>query len=161
MSPATTQCNHGFRGCSTRKMALGCVVWVLLGTAAPGATTAPASPPNTDFQPRLNESVYQPNTTRDPFLKSGQSNGLSPSPDRPTDPTNIHLDGFLGSTNNLSAIVNGWVLNLNKPIQVETASGRLQIKAIRIALDGVVLEVDGKRVELKRATEGLPPKPPE
>ena len=122
-----------------------------------GATNAPAVPPSAEFQPRLTTSVYQPVAPRDPFLKPGASN----LPGRLTtaNPALLHLDGFLGSTNNLTAIVNGLALNLNQPVVLETPSGRIQIKAVQITFARVIVEVGGQRVELKRTTENPAPKP--
>jgi len=107
---------------------------------------------------RLNLSVYQPVAARDPFLKPGANVALVSM--QTADPTVLHLDGLLGSTNDLTAIVNGWAISLNKPVVLETAGGRLQIKAVKISFEGVILEVGGKRVELKRFTENLPLQPP-
>ena len=134
----------------------GLIVAVLLSAIVTelNATNAPAPPPSSEFQPRLNLSAYQPVTARDPFLKPG-ANG-SPVSLKMADSTIFHLDGLLGSTNDLTAIVNGWAISLNKPVVLETASGRIQIKAVKISFEGVILEVGGKRVELKRFTENLP-----
>ena len=132
----------------------------LLGVVLAGAATtlgaAPSAAPlqTGDFQPRLKSSVYQPVASRDPFLAPGAS-AVSTGPAN-AEPTTFRLDGFLGQTNNLSAIVNGVVLSLNKPVMLETGGGRIAIKAVQITMNGVVLEVGGKRLELKRATASLP-----
>ena len=123
---------------------------VLVGTAVlvVGATTAPAPPSNSNFQHQLINSVYQPIVSRDPFL-SRDENLILTGP-KTVDLRTFHLDGFLGPANNLNAVVNGWVLSLNKPVVIETATGHIQIKAVQIALDGVVLEVGDQHVKLKR-----------
>jgi len=104
--------------------------------------------PSEEFQPRLNFSVYQPSISRDPFLKPGTV--LSSAGLKTADVTLFHLDGFLGSTNNPTAIINGMVLNLNKPVLLETERGSIQVKAVKITLKGVTLEVAGKLVEVQR-----------
>ena len=92
--------------------------------------------------------MYQPIVSRDPFL-SRDENLILTGP-KTVDLRTFHLDGFLGPANNLNAVVNGWVLSLNKPVVIETATGHIQIKAVQIALDGVVLEVGDQHVKLKR-----------
>ena len=122
----------------------GFIVAILVGTAvcSLGAPAAPVSPPSNEFKPRLNNSVYEPVKTRDPFLPPGFS-GMISSTIKAADPTVFHLDGFLGATNNLTAIVNGLALSLNKAVVLETENGRMTIKAVQISLSGVVLEVGG------------------
>ena len=136
--------------------ACGLIIGALVGGGAQGlgATALPAPPAGDGFHPQLTISVYQPVAVRDPFLKPGASN--LPAGLKTANPSLWHLDGFLGSTNDLTAIVNGLPLSLNKPVMLETASGRIQIKAVTITLMGVVLEVDGKRLELKRAADPQP-----
>ena len=118
----------------------------LAGTVAPVVLT------NSDFAPRLNSSTYQPTAVRDPFFISG-TRAVPTGPKTVAEPTIFHLDGFLGSTNHLTAIVNGWVLSLNKPLIIETDNGKLEIKAVKITFAGVTLEVGGKQIELKRASD--------
>ena len=134
--------------------ACGLLLATLLITVGRGlaGTGTPAALPTSDFAPRLNNSVYQPTSIRDPFLAAGTS--VAPVGTKPAaEPTTFHLDGFLGSSNRLAAIVNGWVLSLNKPMVVETANGKLEIKAVQITFAGVILEVGGKRIELKRTAD--------
>jgi len=121
----------------------------LAGTAVPVVLT------NSDFAPRLNSSTYQPTAVRDPFFNPGPS-AVPTGPKAVAEPTTFHLDGFLGSTNHLTAIVNGWVLSLNKPLIIETDNGKIEIKAVKITFAGVTLEVGGKRIELKRSADNLP-----
>ena len=141
----------------------GFIAAVLVGAVARGlgGTATPVPPPTANFQPRLTNSVYQPTASRDPFLKSGENIVPAGSNEKPStdSSTPFHLDGFLGASNDLVAIVNGWVLTLNKPRVLETATGPVQIKAVKITFDGVMLDVGGKIVELKRATAPPPPKP--
>ena len=119
----------------------------LAGTAAPVVLTS------SDFAPRLNSSTYQPTAVRDPFFNPGTSTAVPTGPKAVAEPTTFHLDGFLGSTNHLSAIVNGWVLSLNKPLIIETDNGKIEIKAVKITFAGVTLEVGGKPIELKRSAD--------
>ena len=130
------------------------VILVAASLRSLGAPAAPVPPPSNEFKPQLNNSVYETAKPRDPFLPPGVS-GVVSSNIKAADPTVFHLDGFLGSTNNLTAIVNGLALSLNKPVVVETETGRITIKAVQISLSGVVLEVGGKRVELKRVSENV------
>ena len=134
----------------------GFIMAILVGIAVRslGAPAAPVSPPSNEFKPQLNNSVYEPTKPRDPFLPPGVS-GVVSSNIKAADPTIFHLDGFLGSTNNLTAIVNGLALSLNKPAVLETEAGRITIRAVQISLAGVVLEAGGKRLELKRVSENV------
>ena len=127
-----------------------------LGGRGLAGTATPVVVPNSDFPPQLNLSQYQPTALRDPFFKPGTSAAPTGPKTVMAEPTTFHLDGFLGSTNHLSAIVNGWVLSLNKPLVVQTDNGKLEIKAVQISFAGVILEVGGKRIELKRASDNLP-----
>lgn len=119
-----------------------------------GAATGPAALASDGFQPRLNISVYQPVTSRDPFLTPGAR--ASPAKSTTTDATMFRIDGVFGSPKKMTAIVNGAALSLNKPVVIDTASGRIQVKAVQITFEGVVLEVGGQRVEVKRAADKLP-----
>ena len=122
-----------------------------------GATTGPAPLSNDEFQPRLNMSVYQPVAPRDPFLTPGAR--VSPANSTLADATMFRIDGVFGSPKKMTAIVNGAALSLNKPIVLDTTSGRIQVKAVKITFEGVVLEIGGQRVEVKRVADNLP-KPP-
>ena len=124
------------------------VAFGLLMVTTGGAGPAPVAPPNNEFQPQLVFSVYQPTAPRDPFLKPGTV--LSSSGLKTADATLFHFDGFLGSTNNPTVIINGIALNLNKPVLLETERGSIQVKAVKITLKGVTLEVAGKLVEVPR-----------
>jgi len=121
---------------------------------AGNAVSEPVAQPNGGFQPTNNVSVYQPVASRDPFTKPG-ANNLKTS-----DSAMFHIDGVFGSTKKMTAIVNGSAISLNKPVFLETASGRTQVKAVKITFNEVVLEVGNQRVELKRAIENQPVKPP-
>jgi len=127
-------------------------IWVAVCSRGLAGTAAPVVLTNSDFSPRLNSSTYQPTAVRDPFFKSGTSAVLA-GPKAVAEPTTFHLDGFLGSTNHLTAIVNGWVLSLNKPLIIETDNGKIEIKAVKITFAGVTLEVGGKQIELKRSPD--------
>ena len=142
-----------------RAVSVGVLIAMLAGTAARGlgAAPAPLPPPNNNFHPALNTSTYQTLAARDPFLKPGEN--LVPTGPKTIDQKTFHLDGFLGATNDLTAIVNGWVLRLNKPVAIETATGRIQIKAVQITLEGVVLEVGGQLMKLQRDIASAPMKP--
>ena len=148
--------NWGSRAVSVCEL----ITVVLVGAVAivVGATTAPAPPSNSDFQYNLNNSVYQPIVSRDPFLSRDENLALTGP--KTVDTRTFHLDGFLGPANNLNAIVNGCVLSLNKPIVVKIATGHIQIKAVQITLEGVVLEVGGQHVKLKCDAAKALEKPP-
>ena len=152
---ASYRCSPPVR--SDRRVVRGFVFAVLVGLGSRGlaGTATPVVLPNTDFPPQLNLSQYQPTALRDPFFKPGSSTAPTGPKAIMAEPTTFHLDGFLGSTNHLSAIVNGWVLSLNKPLVIDTATGKLEIKAVQISFAGIILEVGGKRIELKRASDNL------
>jgi len=132
----------------------GFIIAILLAVRSRGlaGTAAPVVLTNSDFAPHLNRSTYQPTAVRDPFFNPGTSAVLT-GPKAVAEPTTFHLDGFLGSTNHLTAIVNGWVLSLNKPLIIETDNGKIEIKAVKITFAGVTLEVGGKQIELKRSPD--------
>ena len=133
---------------------------VVAGRAAsgPAATAGPVPVPPGEFQPRLTISTYQPATTRDPFIQPGTSG--APARNLATDPTLFHIDGLFGTTKKMTAIINGSAVSLNKSVVLDTASGRISVKAVTITSEGVVLEVGGQHVELKRVTDDQARKPP-
>ena len=156
MNPQTNNCGRFTRRNQVMLAAFGLIFSALVGNAAsePVAAVEPAPQLSSGFQPRNNISVYQPIVPRDPFTKPGTNS------QKISGPTMFHIDGLFGSTKKMTAIVNGSAISLNKPAFLETASGRTQVKAVKITFDEVVLEVGGQCVELKRATENQPAKPP-
>jgi len=142
------------------RVALGFIGAAVVGGAAHGlgATGAPVPLPSGEFPPQLNRSVYQPVVARDPFRQPGASDG--PTCRKTVDSSLFHIDGLFGSTKKMTAIVNGSALSLNTPVVLDSTSGRIQVKAVKITYDGVILEIGSQRVEVKRATENLPMKPP-
>ena len=155
------------------RLAMG-VVAVLLVSEALAARTKAASAPSTEtnrtvasatgeFNPQLLRSAYKPNTTRDPFMKLGSNATGGGAFQLAAGPGSFHLQAILWSPANPSAVVNNELLDLNKSVILSTASGNMEVKAVEITQERVVLEVAGQRVELKlnpnpEQPAGKPPK---
>ena len=147
-------------------------VTVLLMRAALAAPTnaAPALATKTkqnevsgsvEFNPQLIHSAYKPGVLRDPFLKPGLTAGSSASRLATTSHGTFRLQAILWSPTDPSADVNGAWLSSNKSVILNTASGNVEVKAVEIGRDRVVLEIAGQRVELKLNPEQPAGGPPE
>ena len=114
------------------------------------------------FDLELIRSVYKPDKARDPFLKPGTtaigSNGLKMVT---AGQLVFRLQAILWSPTNPSVVVNDQLLDLNKSVVFSTASGDVEVKAVEIGRERVVLEVAGQRVELRLNPEQPSGKPPE
>jgi len=148
------------------------VVMVLLTRAALAAPTnsAPVLTTKTnrnevsesvEFNPQLIRSVYKPRVSRDPFLKPGLTDGSGASRLAMTSHGTFRLQAILWSPTNPSAVVNDQFLSLAKSVILSTASGNVEVKAVEIGRDRVVLDVAGQRVELKLNPEQPMGGPPE
>jgi hypothetical protein len=95
----------------------------------------------------LVRSVYKPNKVRDPFLKPGTT--ASTASDEIKAATagqfNFRLQAIFWSPANPSAVVNDQLLDLNKKMILSAASGDVEVKAVEIGRDRVILEVAGQR----------------
>lgn len=109
-----------------------------------------ATPSQPNFKPELKLSSYSPEKARDPFGGgAAKSSGGSAVSTTSEGSVGLKLEGILYQTINPSAIVNGRLILVNKPTTVRMGSGEVEIKAIEITRDTVVLEVGGQKIELK------------
>ena len=115
--------------------------------ARAGAATGSNSAPHLG----LSLSTYTTKTPRDPFGSEVPT---------PTDPTvvgaahpvgaeNLKLMGILYSAASPAALVNNQLVELNKPVKIQTAQGEAEVKAVVITREMVRLEVGGQKVELR------------
>ena len=110
----------------------------------------------------LIRSVYKPDKARDPFLKPGtMAIGSDGRETATAGQLVLRLQAILWSPANPSAVVNDQLLDINKSVIFSTASGDVKVKAVEIGRERVVLEVGGRRVELRLNPEQPSGKPPE
>jgi hypothetical protein len=103
------------------------------------------------FNPEISKSVYSPVSVRDPF-GSGGAKSVSASDGERTrvvGPSLLKLKGILYHTVHPSAIVNDQLVELNKSVMVQTEQGPVEIKALQMTREVVLLEVGGQKVELR------------
>lgn len=109
--------------------------------------------PESKSAPRfiLTLSTYTTQTARDPFgaevLKTPGTTGAG-SPGA-AGAEGFKLMGILYDAANPSALVNDQLVELNKPVRMQTGRGEVEVKAVTITRDLVVLEVGGQKVELR------------
>jgi hypothetical protein len=111
-----------------------------------GGVVRAAPEASKDFQPELRFSTYQPTKLRDPFggtrATAGSSGPVS------SGPAAFQLQGILYDTKNPMAIVNNQPVALNKLVKVPVGGSEIEVKAVELTREKVVLEVGGKRLEL-------------
>ena len=118
------------------------VIWLLVCANA-GAATASKD----GFDPNLQTSVYNPVKQRDPFSQAGAPAATAAAA-ATTAPTDFHLEGILYQPVSPSAIVNDKLVTLGKTTTLDVDGGQIQVKAIEITRNRVVLEAGGQKVEL-------------
>jgi hypothetical protein len=114
-----------------------------------------AQPAAEENKLKLQESSYAPTKGRDPFFVPKE---LVVKANVATATVSLNLQGILYEANNPSAIVNDQLVTLNKTVTLTVGGAELQVKAIQITRDLVVLEVGGQRTEL-HLTQETKPKP--
>jgi len=96
-------------------------------------------------------STYATQNSRDPFgaqvAGSTDTNGASTVPS--IDVGTLKLMGILYDTAHPSALVNDQLLELNRPVKMQTAQGEVEVKALKITRELVVLQVGGQQMELR------------
>jgi hypothetical protein len=118
------------------------VLWLFVCLSA-GAATGTPTPPGF----RLEPSVYKPGKTRDPFMVAGAARAsVTGVASRPVD---FRLQGILFESANPSAIINDQLVTLNKIVSLSAGGVDIQVKAVEITRERVVLEVGGQQVELR------------
>lgn len=106
-----------------------------------------ATPSQPNFKPELKLSSYSPEKARDPFGgETAKSSGGSATTEGTV---GLKLQGILYQATNPSAIINGQLVLVNKPTMVRMGPGEVEVKAVEITRNAVVLEVGGQKIELK------------
>lgn len=108
---------------------------------------AGAAPAPTEFTTDLQVSSYNPSKTRDPFT----ARTVKKTPEVkvvPGTPIVFQLQGILYQDNNPSAMVNDHLLTVNKVTTMKTGDKTVEVRAVEITREKVVLETGGQRVEL-------------
>jgi len=95
----------------------------------------------------LSLSAYTPQSERDPFgSEVPKSTGAT---QQLVAPDSLKLHGILYSAANPSALINDQLVELNKTAKVHTAQGDVEVKALKITRELVVLDVGGQKVKLR------------
>jgi hypothetical protein len=94
----------------------------------------------------LNLSAYTPQSARDPF---GSQVPKSTGATQLVGTDQLKLHGILYNAANPSALVNDQLVELNKTAKVHTERGDVEVKALKITRDLVLLDVGGQKVELR------------
>jgi len=126
--------------------ALVFVVLFLFLCARAGAATE--GKPTSSLE--LSPSAYLPQNVRDPFgsevPKAADGTVVVA---RLAGPDMLKLQGILYNKANPSALVNDQLVELNKTVKVHTAQGEVEVKALEITHELVVLEVGDQKIELR------------
>lgn len=123
------------------------LVLFLFLCARVGAATDSKSGHSLELAP----STYVPQNSRDPFgaqlAGSADTNGVATVTS--VDAGALRLMGILYDAAHPSALVNDQLLELNQPVKMQTAQGKVEVKALKITRELVVLEVGGQKMELR------------
>jgi hypothetical protein len=103
------------------------------------------------FNLELSRSVYAPEAARDPFGSGAAKSvtALNAERIRAAVPSVLKLNGILYHAVHPAAIVNDQLVELNKSVAVRTEQGEVEIKALQITREVVLVEVGGQKVELR------------
>ena len=118
------------------------LAFFLFEVSAGTAATAPQKPKR-----ELELSGYEPTSARNPFMKPGVSSASAQSIG--TTPVVFRLQGILYSAKQPAAMVNNVLVELDKPVTIVSGNVEVQVKAVSITRDTVVLEAGGQRAELR------------
>ena len=104
--------------------------------------------PGTNLE--LIASSYAPQKERDPFGSGvAESAGASAKAAASAASGMLKLNGILYDRVRPSAIVNDQLVELNKLVTVHTQQGDVEVKALEITREIVLLEIGGQKVELR------------
>ena len=99
----------------------------------------------------LTPSTYATQNSRDPFgaqvAGSTDTNGAKTVTS--VGAGALKLMGILYDAAHPSALVNDQLLELNRPVKMQTAQGEVEVKALKITREVVVLQVGGQTLELR------------
>ena len=98
----------------------------------------------------LISSTYTRQNARDPFgaqVASTDTNGTGMA--MSVDAGSLKLLGILYDAAHPSALVNDQLLELNRPVKMQTTQGEVEVKALKITRELVVLQVGGQKMELR------------
>jgi hypothetical protein len=109
---------------------------------------ASAEPAPKEFVPELQMSTYGPRLSRDPFVSRVVAQMAPEVKVLPGMPIVFQLQGILYQDGNPSALVNGQLLTKNKLTKITSDGKTVEVRAVEITRDRVVLESGGQRVEL-------------
>jgi len=98
----------------------------------------------------LISSTYATQTARDPFgAQVAGATDTNSATVTSVDAGALKLMGILYDAVHPSALVNDQLLELNRPVKMQTAQGEVEVKALKITRDLVVLQVGGQKMELR------------
>jgi hypothetical protein len=128
------------------QMAFFLALLLFICARAGAATTS-----NSTSKLELILSTYATQTQRDPFGSEIPKSGtpLTAGTTLNAGADTFKLMGILYDAVKPSALVNNEIVELNKPVKVETGQGTVEIKALSITRDTVVLDVQGQKMELR------------
>jgi len=109
-------------------------------------TVLAATVASKEFKPELRLSSYNPTKTRDPF---GGTKTATTGSSQSAAASMFQLEGILYDAQNPVAVINGRMVSLRKPVQVPVGMSEVEVNAVEITRQKVVLEVNGQRVELR------------
>lgn len=123
------------------------IVFFLFICARAGAATQA----KVGFDTELKLSTYITENERDPFgAQSAKSaSGVAKSAALSV----LKLQGILYQASNPAAMINDRLVVLNKPALLPTEQGELEVKAVEITRETVVLEIGKQKVELRLGGE--------
>jgi hypothetical protein len=108
------------------------------------------------FDPELVRSAYATESTRDPFGSEvpGVATALGNEKTKAAVLPRLLLQGILYHPTHPAAIVNDQLVEPNRPVQLKTEQGEIEVKALQITREVVLLEVRGQTVELRLGNTG-------
>ncbi len=128
------------------QMALFAILFLFICARGHAAVEKPAV-----FTGELRASDYSPTNARDPF---GAKVSVAPSSDPAATasvavPVELKLQGIMYDAVRPAALVNDKLVELKKPIVLRTERGDVEVKALEITREIVLLDVGGQKLELR------------